>query len=237
MKTFFKISAGIVCVSVIGLTGVYMGRDALIKKTVETAGPKFLQTSVTLGKVDFRPVQGHLTLQDLHIGNPKGFSDRDLFALKSISIDLQPKTLFGNKIIINKIMIDNVSAHYEIANGTNNIAVVQKNVAGKPKPASAKSAVPAAKETGKPEKTVVIKDLTLKDAEVSAAISGISMSLPLPTIHMKDIGENKPSTFKEALASVLNVFSTETLKAIAGATSEAVKSGSDSIGKLLKKIF
>ena len=236
MKTSLKISAGVLIVAVIGLSGVYMERNALIRKTVETVAPRYLQTSFTLGEVDFQPFQGHLTLKELHIGNPKGFSGKDLFSLASISIDLQPKTLFGKKIIINQIAIDKVSASYEIANGTNNIAVIQKNVSGDPKPAAQKAPSLAEKEK-KPEKNVVIKDFSLTDAEVSASISGIGMTLPLPPIHITGIGEEKPSTFKEAVKTVINVFSMETVNAIANATAEALKSGSDSFKNLLKKLF
>ncbi len=243
MKKSLKISAAVAGVLIIGGTGVYMSRNALIKHSVEKIGPRFTQTTVILDKVDFRPFSGHLSLQNLRIGNPKGFSDNDLFALGSISVDLRPKSLFGKKIIIDRIAIDKVSASYEIANGTNNIAALQKNITGdKPETAPAASPAPAKpssdlKKESKPAKQVVIKELTVKDAEVAASISGIGMTLPLPTIRLTGIGENKPSTFKEALTAVVNVFSTETLNAIANATTEAVKSGAGSLKKLLNKLF
>jgi len=239
MKTFLKIFAGLVFVLILALSGVYLERNKLIKMAVEKFGPKFTQTTVRLAEVDFQPFQGHLMLKELHIGNPKGFSEKDLFSLGSITVDVQPKSLLSDKIIIKKIMIDKVSASYEIANGTNNIAALQKNILGEPKPSAQKEPLPdtAKAQKDKPAKTVVIKDLTVKDAEVSASISGIGMTLPLPTIHMTDIGEKKPSTFKEALASIMKVFSTETLNAIAKATTEALKSGADSLGKFFKKLF
>ncbi|MBR1946358.1 MAG: AsmA family protein [Alphaproteobacteria bacterium] len=237
MKTFLKISVGIVIVAVIGLFGVYMGRNALIKHSVEKVAPKYLQTSVTLEEVDFQPFQGHVMLKNLRIENPKGFSENDLFSLGLITVDLQPKTLLSNKIIINKILIDTVAARYEIANGTNNIAVIQKNVAGKPKQNAQKASPSSDKTNDKPAKSVIIKDFTLKDATVSASVSGVSMTLPLPTIHMTGIGEDKPSTLKEAFTSIINVFSAETLNAIANATAEALKSGADSLGKILKQLF
>ena len=241
MKTSLKISAGVLVVAVVGLSGAYMGRNALIKHSVEKIGPRFTQTTVVLDKVDFRPFSGHLSLKNLHVGNPAGFSEKDLFSLGSITVDLQPKTLFGNKIIIDRIAVDKVSASYEIANGTDNIAALQKNITGgKTDTAPAAAPAPAkasAPKDEKPAKQVVIKDLTVTNAEVSASISGIGMTLPLPAIHITGIGENKPSTFKEALTTIVNVFSTETLNAVAKATTEALKSGSDSIGKLLKKLF
>lgn len=239
MKKSLKIFAVIAGLIVIGGTSVYLGRNTLIKKAVETAGPKFLQTTVSLGEVDFQPFQGHLMLKELHIGNPEGFSENDLFSLGLITVDLQPKTLLTNKIIINQILIDKVAARYEIANGTNNIAMLQKNIAGGQKTATEKNipAEPADLSVEKPVKTVIIKDLSVKNAKVSAAVSGVSMSLPLPTIHMTGIGEEKPSTFKEVTTSIMKVFSTETLNAIADATAQAVKSGVDSIEKILKKLF
>ncbi|MBO4521528.1 MAG: AsmA family protein [Alphaproteobacteria bacterium] len=194
------------------------------------------EATILLGEANFQPVQGHGVIKELHVGNPKGFSDKKLFSLSSVTVDLQPETLLSNKIIINKIMVDNVFANYEIAKGTNNIDALQKKLLGEPKPAAKKAAKPAAKDK-KPAKNVVIKDLTVKDAKVAASISGIGVSLPLPTIHLTGIGEKKPSTFKQALASIVKVFSTETLGAIGKATTEALKSGADSLGKFFKELF
>lgn len=237
MKTFLKIFAGIVFIVIVSLFGCYLGRNKLIKTAVEKFGPKITQTTVLLGEIDFQPFKGHVALKDLHVGNPKGFSDKELFSLGSITVDLQPKTLLSNKIVVNKIMIDNVFASYEIANGTNNIEALQKNILGEPKPEAKKASSPAKDQKAKPAKTVVIKDLTVKDAKVAASISGVGMSLPLPTIHLTGIGEKKPSTFKEVAASIMKVFSTETLNAIANATAEALKSGANSLGNLFKKLF
>lgn len=244
MKKSLKFSAAVAGLFIIGGAGLYMGRNALIRSAVETAAPRILKTSVTLGQVDFRPFQGHLTLKNLHIANPAGFSKKELFDLGTISVDLRPGTLLSKKIVIDKILIDKVSARYEIANGTNNIAVLQKNVSGDPAP-KAKEKTPAAGKTKtagktadeKTAKTVVIKDLTVKDAKVAASVSGMGITLPLPTIHMTGIGEDKPSTFKEVVKSVLNVFSTETLSSLANGTGEAVKSGAGSLKQILQKLF
>ncbi len=242
MKTFLKIFAGFVFVLILALSGVYMGRNTLIKHAVEKVGPKFTQTTVELGEVDFQPFQGYVMLKNLKIGNPKGFSEKDLFSLGKITIDLEPETLFGKKIIINRIAVKNVFANYEMANGTNNIEMLQRNILGKPKPEAKqqKSSSPsaAAKDKKKDaEKTFVITDLTVQDVKVSASVSGVRMTLPLPAIHMTDIGKKKPSTVKEIVSSLIKIFSKETLNAITTATTDALKSGADSIGKMIKNLF
>ena len=148
----------------------------------------------------------------------------------------------GKKIIINRIAVKNVFANYEMANGTNNIEMLQRNILGKPKPEAKqqKSSSPsaAAKDKKKDaEKTFVITDLTVQDVKVSASVSGVRMTLPLPAIHMTDIGKKKPSTVKEIVSSLIKIFSKETLNAITTATTDALKSGADSIGKMIKNLF
>ena len=235
MKTFLKIFAGIVLVVVVGLSGCYLGRNKLIKSAVETFVPKMTQTAVSLEQVDFNPFNGYVSVKNLKIGNPQGFSANDMLSLGEITVSMVPKSLMTNKIVINDILIDNVSATYEMSlNGTSNIAVIQKNVSGdvKKTPAAEKK-----KTDISPEKQVVIKQFTLKNAKVAADFAGAKIVLPLPDIKLTGLGENKPSTASEIFALIINVFSKETLITVTKSANEAFKSGAKSVGRFIDALF
>ena len=235
MKKFFKIIAGFFAALFVLIVAVYFFRNRIIIGAVKTFVPKMTGTPVSIGKVDFRPFSGFVSIHDLKIGNPKGFSDGNVFSLGTISVSLQTGTLLKDKIIIKDILIDNVSVTYEWANGTSNIAQIQKNTSSET--TAVKEQPKKVESTQKSSKTVVIKNFVLKDAEVSADISGIKMTLPLPSIKLKDIGENKPSTPEEIFTTILEIFSKETLHAVTKATGEIVKSGAKGIGKFIENIF
>ena len=92
-------------------------------------------------------------------------------------------------------------------------------------------------KTPKPEKQVVIDKFTLQNAEVSASFAGIGATMPLPDIHLTDIGKHKSKSMKEAFADILSVFSKETLSAVQSSAKETLKSGAQSLNKLIKKLF
>lgn len=216
--------------------GVYLFRNQIIASAIETVVPKITQTAVAVGAVDFNPFAGRAEIKALTLGNPAGYGG-DMLKLADIRVTLDPTTVLSDKIVIHDIFIDGVSVNYAVsAHGVSNIAVLQQNVAGDAKPRANKTAKPADK-TPKPEKQVVIDKFTLQNAEVSASFAGIGATLPLPDIHITDIGKQQNKSVKEAFADILSVFSKETLTAVQNAAQDTFKSGAKSLNKLLKKLF
>ncbi|HBO59134.1 MAG TPA: hypothetical protein DD624_04415 [Alphaproteobacteria bacterium] len=221
--------------------GSYLFRNQIIAAAIETVVPKVTQTAVTVGAVDFNPFDGQAAIKSLTLGNPVGF-DGDMLKIADISIKLEPKTVLSDKIVIHDIFINGVSANYAVSSyGLSNISLLQQNIEGEKKPEAAVK-TDAAKQTAvpneaKPGKKIVIDSFTLKNAEVSASFAGIGATMPLPNIHITDIGKKESTSVKEALADILSVFSKETLTALQGSAAEALKSGTKSLNKLMKKIF
>lgn len=236
MKRLVKIGCYGVGAAVVLSGGVYLFRNQIIASAIETVVPEFTKTAVTVGAVDFNPFAGQAGVKSLTIGNPAGF-EGDMLKLADISVKLDPKTLLSDKIVIRDIFINGVSVNYAVSShGVSNIAALQQNVSGGTKPKAAPASA-AAKQPQKPEKQVVIDSFTLKNAEVSASFAGIGATLPLPDIHITDIGKHQSKSAKEAFADILSVFSKETLTAVQNAARETVKSGAKSLNKLLKKLF
>ena len=74
MKKVLLIVAVLVVVAVVALFVVGSNLDGIVKKAVETAGPKITQTSVTLDGVSLSPRSGSGAIKGLTVGNPSGYS-------------------------------------------------------------------------------------------------------------------------------------------------------------------
>lgn len=234
-KTVKIVCYGIGVVAVLS-GGAYLFRNQIIASAIETVVPKITKTTVSIGAVDFNPFAGRAEIKALTLGNPAGY-DGDMLKLADIGVSLDPSTVLSDKIVIHDIFINGVSVNYAVsANGVSNIAVLQQNVAGDAKPKTTKAAKSADKAL-KPEKQVVIDKFTLQNAEVSASFAGIGATMPLPDIHLADIGKHKSKSMKEAFADILSVFSKETLSAVQDSAKETLKSGAKSLNKLIKKLF
>lgn len=241
MNKLVKIGCYGIGTAVVLAGGGYLFRNQIIAAAIETVVPKITQTAVTVGAVAFDPFDGYAEIKALTLSNPAGF-DGDMLKIADISVKLEPKTVLSDKIVIRDIFINGVSANYSVSSyGISNISILQQNIKGEQKPATAvktdvakRAAVP---NEAKPEKKIVIDSFTLTNAEVSASFAGIGTTMPLPDIHMTDIGKKENASIKEALSDILSVFSKETLTALQGSAKEALKAGTKSLNKLMKKIF
>ena len=211
--------AGIIAIAVIVVVVVFASIDTLIKQVVETIGPKMTQTTVKLDKVELSTTSGTGKLSGLLIGNPKGFTQPSAMQLGEIAVTLDISTLTQDTIVIKSILIRAPQITYEYASGGSNIETIKKNVdsyVGQSAPAGAKSAPAAQKQAPKEEggKKLIIEDLRIQDAKVTAAALGQQMSQTLPAIQLKDIGKAKSgATPAEVVEQILTALQAQVARA------------------------
>lgn len=229
MKKLVKILVGIVVALVVLLLAIVLTLPFTINPIVKTAasvgGPKVLGVAVSVGDVKLSPFAGTLTISQLKVGKPQGYSDKNAFAVEKVDIALNIKSLLSNTIIVNKIEVDAPAISFESKDGKSNFDAMLGNAKKSSEEAKAKTS------TGKTAgKKVVIELFTLKDAKVSyasALTGGKSLTIPLPSVTVRDIGkESGGASFVDALTEVMN--------GILGGLSEAVTGVAGAAGDLLK---
>lgn len=186
----------------------YLGN--VVKTAVETVGPTFTGGTVTLEHASVRPLRGHAMLKDLVVGNPEGFKTPSAIELGEFRVSLAPRSVLSSQILIHEVIIDGpvITLEMDGLKG-NNLSAIQRNVEkaspaaapeGEPPPAEA----PAAAESAK---RVVIENLIIRNGKVrisSGAMLGSAITVPLPTIHLRDIGKEKETSISEAVTLVLS---------------------------------
>lgn len=225
-----KVLAIIGIVLVVLIVVLMFSLGAIIKAGVTTMGPKIAGVPMELEKVVVNPLSGVVHIKGLLIGNPEGFNTPSAMELGEFKVDLKMSSLLSDTIVIKQILINEPQITYEKSLKSSNLAALQENLAPKEttEPAPAETEQPA--EKTKSAKKVVIEDFQLNSAKVNVtitALGGKKLTIPLPPIHMTDIGKDSGG------ASPAEVIS-EVFSSITGAVTKAVTSAGDFAGDALK---
>lgn len=242
-KKIMLITVGVVLLLVVALM---LSLGQIIKAGVNTAGPRLAKVPVRLDSVIVNPLTGMVRIKGLVVGNPEGFNTPSAMELNDFKLNIKMSSLFSKAIVIEEILIDAPQITFEKSLKSSNLSTLQANLAPKdaaaPKTEPAPDAKPAEK---KATKKVIIEDFQLNGAKVHVtitALGGKKMTLPLPDIHMKDIGKdsggaNPAEVISEVFDSISKAvmgavssagdFAGDALKNVGGAASDAAKGATD----------
>ncbi len=232
------------------LIGVYIGvayfLGSIVKTGVNSLGPRLTQTKVELASARLSPLTGSGTLSGLVVGNPRGWSDGNAFALGKVHVDVEPFSLFGDAIVVNEISIDEPVFNYETKIVSSNIKDLLKNI-------EAFTGGGGKTEETKQGKSVkfVVKKFRLTNAKATVGVGPTALAVPLPPVSLDNLGVDKGGITADQLATeimshVLGSIVTGTANALtqtggaAGAislekTKEAAKQAGEAIKGLFKK--
>ena len=221
----------------------------IVKTAINTAGPKLAGVPVHVKTVLVQPFLGIVRIKGLVIGNPAGFNTPSAMELNDFKLNIKMSSLFSDAIVIKEILIDAPQITYEKGLKSSNLSTLQENLAPKGAAAPKTEAAPAPEKKKGAAKKVIIEDFQLNGAKVNVtitALGGKELTLPLPNIHMKDIGKSSgganpaeviskvfdsiSKAVVDAVASSGNVAG-KALKDAGGAASDAAKGAVDSVKK------
>lgn len=210
----------------------YLG--SIVIKAAETAGPSVLGVPIKLEHASFRLLQGHVTLRGFVLGNPEGFKTDQAISVGEVTVDLDPKSLFSDTIVIKRIYVNAPDITYELGLGKSNIGRILEQAEGPAEEGAAepeKKEEPAAEEKG--GKKVVIEDFLIENGHVriSATLAmGAAAPIPLPSIHLTDIGkEEQGASPLEVIKQVLGAIMGSVTKVVTG-TVGLVGDGAKAVG-------
>jgi len=167
----------------------------LIKEQIEKQGSTMLGTSVTVFSVDLALTEGKLSINDLDVENPTGFSDNDAFSFESVTIDLGD--ISGEPYTVQTVSVNAPEVLYELdASGKGNLLAIKNNLmANLPK-----SDAPA-ESSEAPNPLVIIEDVTvskvrlkldftnLDTGEYKLPLEQTSYEIELPTFSAGSVGK------------------------------------------------
>lgn len=220
---------GIVLVVLIVAVQFFLG--GIVKTAIEKAGPQIAGVPMTVEKVGINPLGGAVNVKALVIGNPEGFKSESCMELGEFKLDMDMGSLFSDTIIIKRIRIDAPEITYERGLKSSNLSTLLDNLKGDEPKEEQPEEEPKEKKAGK---KVIIEDFQLNDAKVNAtftALGGKKLPVPLPPIHLQDIGkESDGASPVDVISEVLN----KVVASVGEAATATLKGAGDMAGKALE---
>lgn len=192
MKKVLIAVAAVVVVVVAAVFVLYSNLDSIVKAAVEDIGSKATGARVTLNEVKLSPTSGEGALRGFTLGNPEGYKTASAMRFGEVSVKLSVASLAGDTVTVNEVVILAPEVTYELGGPAgSNIQAIQRNVnafAGG-KPAAGGEAPPAAEDG----KKLIIENLYVREGRIGVSadfLQGRQMEVPLPSIHLRDIGKD-----------------------------------------------
>lgn len=127
MKKIFVVFL-LLAVLIVGAVMYFLsGAGDLIKTQIEQQGSKYLGTQVSVFNVDLALSEGRLTISDVDVENPIGFSKEDAFSLGAITLDLGGSV--SEPYVVQNVAVLAPEVLYEVdAKGQGNLIVLKNNL-------------------------------------------------------------------------------------------------------------
>ena len=229
-RILLRIAIGLIIVLIVAVLIVGLCLDGIVKKAVETVGPTLTKVDVKLDAVNLHLLAGSGKIKGLIIGNPPGYKTPQAIKVGTASLALQPSSLLGDKIIIKSISVESPEITFEGSLSGNNLKKIEANM-DQPTTGGATNATPTA------AKKLEVDDFSITGAKLDVTISGImgskSATLPLPPIHLTNLGTGPDGiTAADLSKKVL----TEVIHSAGQAVAEWLKTGGVAAVGLTKNV-
>jgi len=238
-KIIWGIVAGLLVLAVIALIIVATFLDGIVKKGVETVGPKITGVTIKLDEMHIGLLTGSARVKGLVVGNPEGYKAPAAISVGLAKVSVDPLSIMSGKIVVRSIHVESPEITFEGGLSENNLGKIMDNVDtvsrnGGPAPAAQPGGSP------KPAKKIEVDDLFITGAKVHvslAMLGGKEMTLTLPEIHLTNLGKgNAGLTATDLTRAVFQSITSATIKAVADAAAnvggDVKKLGGAGINKL-----
>jgi hypothetical protein len=179
----------IVLVVAVGMSIYFLG--SIVKKGVETIGPQITRTQIKLDSATLSLLSGSGKLKGLFIGNPEGFKAESAIKVGSISVGVVPGSVFSDKIHVTHVEVIGPEITFEGGLKGNNLSKLLDNVEQAAGGSGKTNAAPTGPASSK---KIQVDDLLISGGRINlsvdvAVLGGKSGTVPLPEIHLVDLGK------------------------------------------------
>jgi len=233
MKWVVRIIVVVVLLVIVAAVVVYLNLNRIVRKTVAEQTTASTNLTTTLGGANLSLFGGSLSLKDLEIANPQGYSDPKMFTLDGASVDVSYGQLRQDPVHVQNIDIKGPKLVLEQKDQKFNIQAAMDQM---PK-----------REPSQKEVKVIIDKLTISNpvVVVRPGIPGVAneITVPIPDIALQNIGSGEGNQNGAALKDVvMQVVNTMAAKAsesdkLTGALKQQLASAAQNVAGKISKTY
>lgn len=231
LKKFLFIA--IVLVVVLGIAGIILTAvflNNIVKSGIETVAPPITKTTVKVESVNISALSGAAGINGFVVGSPEGYVAPSVISLGKAAVQIEPKSVLDEKVIIRSIAINAPEITFE-GNpfGKNNLQQIMDNVnaaAG----AASEAKKPAEKPASQPapakgaSKKLQVDHIEITGVKVTARVIGLEnvpISVTIPDIKFDNLGSGPEGiTAVELTQKILEKVSAESIDAVGARAKE-----------------
>jgi uncharacterized protein involved in outer membrane biogenesis len=260
-KLIIRLLIGLAVLFILVIVGVGLFLNGAIKRGVETVGPMVTKVDIKLDSVNLSLLSGSGRIKGLLVGNPEGFKSPTAIKVGDASLAVEPGSLLSDKIVVKSVNVQGPEITFETDFKRNNLNQILANVeafsGGEKASAQPAENQPAETKPAKAPKKFEVDEFVITGGKVNVTLTslgGKSVTVPLPEIHLTDLGKGPEGiTAAELTKKVLEAIEKgaisvsgnavsdlgkqagELTKGLGGAQSNAVESVTRGLGGLFKK--
>ena len=241
---------------IVAVVIVGMSLGSLIKSAVERVGPTITKTDVKLASANLSVLSGTGTLKGFLLGNPEGYKTPSAIQASSVSVGIQPKSLFSDKIHVTHVRVEGAEVTFEGTLGmANNLSKILENVKGPPAASPPPSKPPGTSTPGGPSpgksppsdnsksqgasKKLQVDEVTITGAKVHLSMTmlqGKSATGTIPDIKLTNLGTGPDGiTAAELTDVIVSQLTQETLKVVEKVVTDFGKNATEALSKTAKE--
>jgi hypothetical protein len=194
-KLIIRIAIGVAVLLVVSIVVIFISLNSIVKKAVETVGPRLTKVEVRLGGVSVSPLSGNGRLTGLFLGNPEGYKTASAITVGDIKVGLQPSSVLSDTLVLEDVNIQAPEITLEGNLNGNNLSKILSNLEDAGGADNSHKSDPPASTAKKSEKKFFVKDLLIKGGQIHVSfttpLGGESATLPLPELHLENIGSRE----------------------------------------------
>ena len=231
-KLLVKILLVLVVLVILAAVLGFVFLDSIVKRSVETVGPAIAKVEVKLAGAHISPFSGSGELKGLVVGNPPEYKTPEAIKVGEVGVSVVPKSVIGDKVIVRSVKVVSPEITFEGSLSGNNLTKILENVQG----TEAKPQPQTKEETKAKTRKLQVDDFLISGGKVHVSatlLGGKSATVPLPEIHLSNLGQGPEGiTPAELVSKVLKEVTDATLKAVSAAIGNVGKEMTEGVKNL-----
>jgi hypothetical protein len=240
-KLFLSVVIVLVVLIVVAVIVVGFFLGTIVKTGMETVGPKITQVSIKVDTVNLSLLTGSARVKGIVVGNPEGYKTPQAISVGSAAVGVNPFSVLSDKIVVRSVRVEAAEITFEGGLGGNNLSKIMDNVNAIAKSGGPASTNTTARAGNEPGRRIEVDDFLITGAIVHVSLpdmGGKEMTLPLPDIHLTNLGKgNAGITATDLTRRVLGAITTATVKVVASATTDIGQGAGKAVGEGMNKII